>query len=555
MTATQFAAAHRPLADARLRELRDALDDAFGCDFHVLDIESGTQVHVAAESPRCDQLWQQELLAAVARQSQPQCIAEEDSLAVFAIPLTQVWNLPWVAVAPFVTRSLSNDGVARSARLLAIPEEKTRHWINQQPIWPAHALDRVGNSLLRRLRDQKRIGQLEREVEKVSSSLTSSYEEISLLHSISQNFRLSSTDEELGKLALEWLLDCIPVRGVSLLHLPVAKPNETTYRARTEPQLLSYGDCPLDTAESVLALVDAMHRESTLHNRGEGVRRPLVINRIRSHLAPLLPANVHHLIVAPLIEGERIFGYLLAFNHKNNNEELGTVEANLIASVSAMLGVHCSNRDLYRQQDELLASVVRALTSAIDAKDPYTHGHSARVARVATRLAKELGGDADFLATVYMAGLLHDIGKIGIDDAVLRKPGRLTDAEFEHIKQHPGLGHRILTDIKQFAIVLPAVMHHHEQWDGRGYPSQLAGDQIPYIARIIAVADAYDAMSSDRPYRPGMPEDKIRKIFSEGSAKQWDPQVVAAFFAVYNDIRNIVQQQPAASVDLPSWMT
>ena len=130
--------------------------------------------------------------------------------------------------------------------------------------------------------------------------------------------------------------------------------------------------------------------------------------------------------------------------------EFGTVEASLLNSIGAMLGIHTGNRDLYRQQTEFLASVVRALTSAIDAKDPYTCGHSDRVARISVRLAKSWAA-SEMLHTLYMAGLLHDIGKIGIDDAVLRKPGKLTDEEFEHIKQHPELGYRILADIKQFA--------------------------------------------------------------------------------------------------------
>jgi len=128
------------------------------------------------------------------------------------------------------------------------------------------------------------------------------------------------------------------------------------------------------------------------------------------------------------------------------------------------------------------------------------------------RLAKELGCDAKLLHTIYMAGLLHDIGKIGIDDAVLRKPGKLTEAEFDHIKQHPELGYRILADLHQLADVLPAVLHHHEQWDGKGYPFKLAGEQIPFIARILAVADAYDAMNSDRPYRRGMPVDRVEVV-------------------------------------------
>jgi HD-GYP domain-containing protein (c-di-GMP phosphodiesterase class II) len=153
-----------------------------------------------------------------------------------------------------------------------------------------------------------------------------------------------------------------------------------------------------------------------------------------------------------------------------------------------------------------------------------------------------------------MAGLLHDIGKIGIDDAVLRKPDKLTPEEFDHIKQHPELGYRILADIAQLSDVLPAVLHHHEQWDGKGYPCKLAGDQIPYIARILAVADAYDAMSSDRPYRPGMAVERVEQLFKLGAAQQWDAEVVNAYFAAREDILQISEEERAnLTLDVQQW--
>jgi HD-GYP domain-containing protein (c-di-GMP phosphodiesterase class II) len=174
---------------------------------------------------------------------------------------------------------------------------------------------------------------------------------------------------------------------------------------------------------------------------------------------------------------------------------------------------------------------------------------------MAVRLAKELGCDSELLHTLYMAGLLHDIGKIGIDDAVLRKPGKLTEAEFEHIKQHPELGYRILADLEQLADVLPAVLHHHEQWDGRGYPFKLQGDQTPLIARILAVADAYDAMTSDRPYRPGMSVEKVDEIFKKGAAQQWDPEVIRAYFSAHDEIRHIAQNERAnLTLDVQQWL-
>jgi HD-GYP domain-containing protein (c-di-GMP phosphodiesterase class II) len=216
--------------------------------------------------------------------------------------------------------------------------------------------------------------------------------------------------------------------------------------------------------------------------------------------------------------------------------------------------MHSGNRELYRQQSDLMANLIRALVSAIDAKDPYTSGHSERVARIAVRIALEMRCKAKLLNTIYMAGLLHDVGKIGINDAVLRKTGRLSEAEFEHIKIHPAMGHRILNDVRQLADVLPAVLHHHEQWDGRGYPHGLREHEIPQTARILAIADAYDAMTSDRPYRKGMPLEKVHEIFREGSGKQWDPEVMSAYFRAHRDIQEIARQDRAQrEVIEPEW--
>ena len=158
------------------------------------------------------------------------------------------------------------------------------------------------------------------------------------------------------------------------------------------------------------------------------------------------------------------------------------------------------------------------------------------MARVAVRLAQHLGWQGQRLNTVYMAGILHDIGKIGIQEDVLRKPVGLTDAEYAHIQQHPSMGYKILADIKQLSDVLPAVLHHHERWDGRGYPDGLAGEAIPEIARIIAVADSYDAMTSTRPYRDGMALERVNQIFRQDGGRHWDPRVVAAYFAVQHEI-------------------
>ncbi len=181
-------------------------------------------------------------------------------------------------------------------------------------------------------------------------------------------------------------------------------------------------------------------------------------------------------------------------------------------------------------------------TAAIDAKDPYTSGHSERVARIAARLGEELGMSPAKRSDLYLTGLLHDVGKIGIDDQVLKKNGPLTPEEFRQIQSHVEIGVTILKDLKKLNHILPGVKHHHESLDGTGYPDHLAGDEIPLEARILAVADAYDAMSSNRPYRKRLSLAQIDKILQEGRNTQWDPDVVDALFACRSDVEAIRQK-------------
>jgi HD-GYP domain-containing protein (c-di-GMP phosphodiesterase class II) len=223
-----------------------------------------------------------------------------------------------------------------------------------------------------------------------------------------------------------------------------------------------------------------------------------------------------------------------------------------MSAVAAILATHQTNVKLFQDVEDLFLGVVRALSSAIDAKDPYTCGHSERVARVASRLGRELGLPEPDVNQLYLAGLLHDVGKIGIRDAVLLKSGMLTAEEYEHIKEHPRIGFEILSGVRQLRHLLPGVRNHHENFDGSGYPDALAGHEIPLMARIMAVADAYDAMSSDRPYRKGMSADRVERIFRDGAGVQWDRRVVETFISIHAEIRDelAVSVSPAIHTQL-----
>jgi len=174
-------------------------------------------------------------------------------------------------------------------------------------------------------------------------------------------------------------------------------------------------------------------------------------------------------------------------------------------------------------------SMLDALVAAVDNKDRYTRRHSEDVLTYSTMIAAELGLDSETQQIVAVAALLHDVGKIGVPDAVLRKPGRLTESEYAAVKQHPEMGAVIVSAVEGLECVLDAVRHHHERWDGQGYPHGLGGEDIPQLARLMAVADAFSAMTTDRPYRRGMSMERARCILMEGAGHQWDAQCVEAF--------------------------
>ena len=216
-------------------------------------------------------------------------------------------------------------------------------------------------------------------------------------------------------------------------------------------------------------------------------------------------------------------------------------QASLLETADARLRIAKSGGDNESPARQIRLSVARsvggftmldALVTAVDNKDQYTRRHSEDVLVYSLQIAQELGLDAVTQHTVQVAALLHDVGKIGIPDAILRKPGRLTSEEFEAIQQHPMMGAVIVGAVPGFEETLDAVRHHHERWDGAGYPFGLHGEETPLSARLMAVADAYSAMTTDRPYRKGMDPQKALCILENGAGTQWDPQCIGAFLAV-----------------------
>jgi HD-GYP domain-containing protein (c-di-GMP phosphodiesterase class II) len=189
------------------------------------------------------------------------------------------------------------------------------------------------------------------------------------------------------------------------------------------------------------------------------------------------------------------------------------------------------------------------LAEAIEAKDPYTKGHCGRVAAYSLVLAKEAGYPADGLETLEFGAFLHDIGKIGIRDSVLLKPGPLDDAEWQHMREHPVKGYDIAMNIAMLHPIMPAVRNHHERWDGSGYPDKMIGEDIPLVARIVAIADAYDAMATDRPYKAALPLDECEAVLRKTAGKMYDPELIEVFVGRHLGLLYVAQEDELA--DLP----
>lgn len=218
-----------------------------------------------------------------------------------------------------------------------------------------------------------------------------------------------------------------------------------------------------------------------------------------------------------------------------------------IKSIEQMNTIKKINTELQDKSEELekaYLDTIGILRQTVEAKDPYTRGHSDRVSEFSVLIGKKMGLDDETLHTLKIGGLFHDIGKIGIPDSILLKESKLSDEEYSQIKNHPTIGAHMLGDAAVFKDIIPIVKHHHERFDGRGYPSQLAGENIPLIARIAAVADTFDAMTSKRTYRDALPLSVVKEEIEKCSGTQFDPKIAKVFLDILNnDYKSITDIQ------------
>ncbi len=350
-----------------------------------------------------------------------------------------------------------------------------------------------------------------REVRNLSSNLSLTYEELDLVYRLAADIRVNQEPRAFLQHVLEQLSNVLDMGAAALVVYPREGFQE-------EEMTFLVGQTEIN-ADQLRTLVAghvagqlAQEKHSWIDNHFEAPEETGLGNTIRQILAARLDA------------GNDTLGVLLCINR--TRDDFDSVDAKLVNSVAAQCATFLSNQRLYSDLEELFWGVLRALTASIDAKDAYTGQHSDRVAELSRVVAEKLGLSQKECHDIYLAGMLHDIGKIGVPEAILRKPGKLDDEEFEQLKKHPALGGEILKGIRQLVGVAKGIVAHHERPDGRGYPKGLKGEEIPIAGRIIAFADSFDAMTSKRPYRDALPMEVVMEELKKGTGSQFDEKVI-----------------------------
>jgi HD-GYP domain-containing protein (c-di-GMP phosphodiesterase class II) len=280
-------------------------------------------------------------------------------------------------------------------------------------------------------------------------------------------------------------------------------------------------------------------------NFGEGIAgwvaqhgKPLIVNspkkdpRFFKGVDERTEFKTRNIICVPVRVKEKIIGVLEAIN-KQERGGFNRADLSLFISLADQVAIALDNSRLYQELEEMFFQTTDSLADAIEKRDPYTGGHTQRVTQYSLAIAKYLQLNALEKKWLKITSVLHDIGKVGIEDQILKKPDRLSPAESEMIKRHCNIGVEIIKHIRQLRDSIPGVKYHHEQLDGKGYPNGLKGEEIPVLAKIIAVADTFDAMTTDRPYRIAMEREAAVKELEKCSGTQFDEKVVEAFIQAY----------------------
>ncbi len=396
------------------------------------------------------------------------------------------------------------------------------------------------------------ISKMKLEVNSLTHNLQCTYEELHLIYQISGQMSLANKPARVLRGIGEELLDVCRAESLAFVLREVEGMRAPSFRAAStipslEDRIIQIGEAA-PTHDQLDRLAECLapdFNDSLPH---------VLINRAADHPELAWAADwLRHLVVLPLWRNHDLIGVMFAINC-NDPGDFTSVDVQLFRAVADRVAPFLENHQLYDDLADLLMGLLHAMVNSIDAKDAYTCGHSERVALYAKTLAQAAHLPAGTCDRIYLAGLLHDVGKIGVPDAILCKTGKLTEDEFAAMKKHPEVGARILSKIRQIKDLLPGVMNHHERVDGRGYPDGLAGEDIPLFGRIICIADCFDAMTTNRTYRAAMPLHAAVAEVRRCSGTQFDPHLADVFLGLNHEKLMADGRLLSSEADRSAWI-
>lgn len=454
-------------------------------------------------------------------------------LPIFAIPLRNGARCAGVLLAAAITSTEFDEPMLRLCGDLALDRTVLEAEAHGTPCVDNNLIAKVLPALACAARQSSRLTKLSEEVNSLTHNLQCTYEELHLIYQISGRMSLNNKPAHVLEMVADELLDVCRAESIAF----VLKEDENTSgdRAQYSGAVSTFNERILQVGENLPSPQQLERLAESLAPELTAALPHLLMNRIADHPDLRWASDwLRHLVVLPLWRNHDLIGVMFAVNCTDKGD-FTSVDVQLFRAVADRIAPFLENHQLYGDLADLLMGLLHAMVNSIDAKDTYTCGHSERVALYAKSLAQAANLPTGTCDRIYLAGLLHDVGKIGVPDAILCKTGKLTTEEFAAMKKHPEIGARILSRIRQINDLLPGVLHHHERVDGRGYPDGLAGDEIPLFGKIICIADCFDAMTTNRTYRAAMPIQAAVAEVRRCAGTQFDPHLAEAFLALNHE--------------------
>lgn len=445
----------------------------------------------------------------------------------------------FTVLAAFGPEALHSPLIKQVCALAHLDPAATRKSLLPRARHNEHSANTTRQSLLWMAEDLSHVSECEDTAASFTRQLTDSYETIDMLYSLGKSMSDLDQPNKFIQRICERLRFTLNFGWVAVWLA------ETTGRAAAPARLFTAGNLTVDQNVLVRDMRRLLTGSST---PGAGQPERVILTELEGRAI----SGAGQILCQPVLRGGLPAAMIAAGDKTGDDPQVSSYDIQLLEAAAGFNGAFLENAALYAEQEAMFLGTLVALTASIDAKDRYTCGHSQRVAHLSHELALACGMNREQADRVRIAGLVHDVGKIGVPEAVLCKAGRLSDEEFAAIKKHPEIGHRILRDIPHMDDVLPGVLHHHERYDGRGYPHGLQSENIPLIGRIIAIADTFDAMSSTRSYRSAMPRPKVLEELQRSAGSQLDPQLVPLFIKLDLSTYDAMVAEHAAGAEQPA---